>query len=145
MTEILRREIELACPPTDAFAIFTDKVDRWWPPGHRKHRDGTLRFDSGKLVDRAADGSEWIMANVTVFEPPKRLTLDWFPGSPAAPTHVEITFERAPDGTLVTVVHRPITDAARTIWPQRSALFEAGWDAVSRALRDFIARGKNDG
>lgn len=146
MTEILRREIELACPPARAFAIFTDKVDRWWPSGHRKHRDGTLRFDGGRLVDQSADGTEWTMATVTAFEPPTRLALDWFPGSPAAPTQVEITFDDAAgDTTLVTVVHRPVTDAARTIWPQKVQMFEAGWSAVLPAVRDFIARGGEDG
>jgi hypothetical protein len=144
MTELLRREIELACPPAHAFVIFTDKIDRWWPHGHRKHRDGTLRFAGGRLVDSAADGSEWTMATVTMFDPPSRLALDWFPGSAAAPTHVEVTFERAASGTLITIVHRAISDDARIVWPQKVTVFEASWSAVLMALRDFIATGGGD-
>ena len=85
MAEILRRQIALKCAPSQAFAAFTEQVDLWWPPGHRKSREGTLRFEPGmygRLVERGPDGAEWTMAAVRGFDPLARLELDWFPGSP---------------------------------------------------------------
>ncbi|MEP7240196.1 MAG: SRPBCC domain-containing protein [Devosia sp.] len=143
MDEILVRTMTLACPVEHAFRTFTDKVDLWWPKGHRKHRDGSLRFDlveGGDLVDRASDGDEWTMARITALEPPARLDLEWYPGSPLAPTRVEIRFESAgAEATEITITHRALTLETKSIWPQRVGLFTAGWDAVLPALNAFIS------
>ena len=144
MSDVLARQIPLACSPERAFRTFVEQVDLWWPRGHRRFRDGTLRFDGERLVDRAADGSEWTMASVVEQTPPSRLRLDWFPGSPKAPTHVEIAFTAAGAGTLVTIVHRPLTPAASEVWAARVATFTAGWDAVLPALAAFVANMKDD-
>jgi uncharacterized protein YndB with AHSA1/START domain len=142
MAEIVTRTIALACPVEHAFDVFTTRIDLWWPRGHRRNRDASLRFERDRLVERAPDGSEWPMGEVTAMEPPKRLALDWFPGSPNAPTSVEVRFEPEGKGTLVTVTHRAITPETKSIWPQRVARFIDGWDAVLPALRAFIANDK---
>ena len=137
MTEPLVRTIALACPVTHAFEVFTQKVDLWWPRGHRKTQDATLHFTDDALIERGADGSAWIMGRITAIDPPRLLQLDWFPGSPAAPTAVEIRFAKTESGTQITITHRPLPDSA-PIWPQRVAQFTKGWDAVLPALRTFI-------
>jgi uncharacterized protein YndB with AHSA1/START domain len=140
MDEVLTRTISLNCNVAHAFAVFTDKIDLWWPRGHRKTTDGRLRLQlvtGGALIDRAPDGSEWRMAEVVEIDPPTLLKLDWYPGSPAAPTAVEIRFAPATEGTVVTVTHRPLPQT-KAIWPQRVALFVRGWDAVLPALKHFI-------
>lgn len=140
MAELLVRTIELDCPPEHAFDVFTRMIDLWWPRGHRKHRDGSLRLDAspgGALIDRAPDGAEWTMGEVTAIEPPHRLDLDWYPGSPAAPTSVEIRFAGRDIGTVVTVTHRPLLET-KSIWPQRVELFNKGWEAVLPALKSYI-------
>jgi uncharacterized protein YndB with AHSA1/START domain len=133
----LTRSIALDCSVEHTFDVFTRLVDLWWPRGHRRHRDGSLRLEArpgGALIDRAADGSEWTMARVREIDPPTRLALDWFPGSPDAPTAVDIRFAAEGGGTLVTITHRPLTGSA-AIWPQRVATFASGWDAVLAALK----------
>lgn len=140
MAEVLVRSIALACPVEHAFEVFVDKVDLWWPRGHRHNRDGVLRLEpreNGALIERARDGSERAMARVTAIEPPTRLELDWYPGASAAPTSVEILFARSATGTEITVTHRPLPDS-QSIWPRRVELFTQGWDAVLPALRTFI-------
>jgi hypothetical protein len=141
MAEMLRREIALRCSPEHAFAVFTEQVDLWWPRGHRKSHQSTLRFEpgsDGRLIERAPDGSEWTMAAVTSFDPPGRLDLDWFPGSPAVPTRVAISFSSRGEETVVTIVHQPLSAEAEAIWAQRVAQFGTGWDNVLTALRFFI-------
>jgi len=140
MAELLVRTIELACPPEHAFDVFTDMIDLWWPRGHRKHREGRLRLAAipgGALVDRAPDGTEWTMGQVTGVERPHRLDLHWYPGSAAAATSVEIRFADREGGTTVTVTHRPLLETT-SIWPQRVALFTSGWEAVLPALKSYI-------
>jgi Activator of Hsp90 ATPase homolog 1-like protein len=144
MAEILRREIALACPPDHAFRVFTEQFDLWWPRGHRRNRDSALHFDREHLVERLPDGSEWTMASVRAYEPPAWLELDWFPGSPQAPTHVEIAFAPTAEGTTITILHQPLTEAATAIWAQRIAQFIKGWEAVLPALRDYIANTAGD-
>lgn len=137
MDEFLTRTISLDCGVGHAFETFTAKIDLWWPRGHRKHRDGMLRLDGTALIDRAPDGSEWTMATVVEIDPPSLLRLDWYPGSPAAPTAVEIRFSGDDEHTEIVVTHRPLAGSA-AIWPQRVALFEQGWSTVLSALKAFI-------
>lgn len=140
MADLLTRTISLNCGIDHAFAVFTDKIDLWWPRGHRKHREGMLRLDAkagGALIDRAPDGSEYTMGEVTAIDPPAHLSLDWYPGSAAAPTSVEIAFVEAGAGTSITVTHRPLLET-KSIWPQRVETFTRGWDTVLPALKTFI-------
>jgi len=141
VADLLTRTIALNCGIDHAFAVFTDKIDLWWPRGHRKHREGVMRLDAkagGALIDRALDGSEYVMGEVTAFDPPSRLSLEWFPGSAAAPTWVDIAFAEAGSGTSITVTHRPLLES-QSIWPQRVETFTRGWDAVLPALKSYIA------
>ena len=142
MDEVLVRTITLACPVEHAFAIFTDKIDLWWPRGHRRDRAASLTLTDAALLERNPDGSMWTMGKVTAIEPPRRLALDWFPGSPGVPTSVDVRFDPVADGTLVTVTHRAITLETKSIWPERVAKFTDGWDHVLPALKAFIEEAK---
>jgi uncharacterized protein YndB with AHSA1/START domain len=135
--EILTRTISLNCSVEHAFDVFTDKVDLWWPRGHRKHRDGALRLDRDALIDRSPDGSEWTMATIAEIDPPSLLRLDWYPGSSGAPTAVEIRFAGDDSRTEIVVTHRPLLET-KSNWPQRVELFEHGWNTVLSALKSFI-------
>jgi uncharacterized protein YndB with AHSA1/START domain len=138
VADLLTRTIALACTVEHAFAVFTDKVDLWWPRAHRRNRDAMLSFDGAALVERDADGTVWTMGRVTAMEPPRRLALEWFPGSPAAPTSVEVRFASSANGTVITVTHRAVSAGAEAAWPERVALFTKGWDTVLPALKTFI-------
>jgi uncharacterized protein YndB with AHSA1/START domain len=135
--EILTRTISLSCSVEHAFDVFTGKIDLWWPRGHRKHRDGALRLDPNALIDRAPDGTEWTMATIAEIDPPSLLRLDWYPGSPGAPTAVEIAFSGDETHADIVVTHRPLLET-KSIWPQRVELFERGWTTVLPALKAFI-------
>lgn len=137
MDDILTRTISLNCGIEHAFDVFTGKIDLWWPRGHRKYHDGELRIMGSALIDRAPDGSEWTMATVEEIDPPALLRLDWYPGSPAAPTSVEIRFTGDAARTEIVVTHRPLLET-KSLWPQRVELFERGWTTVLPALKTFI-------
>ena len=52
MDEVLVRTIALACPVEHAFDVFTDKIDLWWPRGHRRNRDASLTLTGEALIER---------------------------------------------------------------------------------------------
>jgi uncharacterized protein YndB with AHSA1/START domain len=137
VTDILTRNISLKCGIDHAFDVFTGKIDLWWPRGHRRHRDGSLRLDADALIDRAPDGTEWTMATIAEMDPPSLLRLDWYPGSPGAPTSVEIRFMGDARKTEIVVTHRPLLET-KSLWPQKVELFERGWTTVLPALKAFI-------
>ncbi len=139
MDEVLTRTMSLRCGIDHAFDVFTTMIDLWWPRGHRKYADGVLQLDAraeGALIDRGPDGTEWTMATVRAVEPPALLVLDWYPGSPGPPTSVEVRFIATGAGTDIQVTHRPLLET-KSIWPQRAALFERGWNAVLNSVKTY--------
>ncbi len=140
-SEMLQRRLTLACSPAHAFHVFTTMTDLWWPRHHRRTQSAAIVFEpttGGRLLERTPDGGEWIIGRITAYEPPQRLRFDWFPGSPAAPTAVDISFHATPGGAEVTIVHRALSEAAIAAWPEKVALFERGWDTILPALGRFV-------
>jgi uncharacterized protein YndB with AHSA1/START domain len=139
---MLERQIELACPPDHAYRVFTEMTDLWWPRRHRRDENSRLILQpmlGGRLFERSLDGSEWTLGEVIAVEPPNRLEFNWFPGSPAAPTHVSVTISGKGDRSSIQIQHRPISPEAAAIWPDRVTLFERGWDTILPALAAHIA------
>jgi uncharacterized protein YndB with AHSA1/START domain len=140
--EVLERRIALSCSPAHAFRVFTTMTDLWWPRHHRRTAAATMVFEpklGGRLLERGPDGSDWVIGTITSFEPPEHLSFDWFPGSPAAPTTVDIAFREASAGTEIAITHRALSEGAIAAWPAKVALFERGWDAILPALGRHIA------
>ena len=137
---VLERTIALRCSPAHAFRVFTEMMDLWWPRGHRRTPEATLILETatdGRLLERAPGGEEWVLGRLTAFEPPERLSFDWFPGSPAAPTSVEVAFRAAAGGSEIFIVHRALREGAVSAWPGAVARFERGWDTILPALAAF--------
>lgn len=140
---MLHRTIPLRCSPAHAFVVFTTMTELWWPQRHRRTEAATIVFEprmGGRLFERAPDGSEWVIGKVNSFDPPHRLSMDWFPGSPDSPTSVDVAFRTVGAGTEIDIVHRAVSEGALTAWPGKVALFERGWGTVLPALADFIAQ-----
>ena len=130
----------MKCSVEHAFDVFTARIDLWWPPGHRRFPSSTMALDAkagGRFVERAPDGREAVLGEVLDVERPTRVKYTWTPGSPDAPTEVEVRFTADGDETLVEVHH---TAGASRVWTEKVALFERGWSAVLPAFADAAAR-----
>jgi uncharacterized protein YndB with AHSA1/START domain len=92
----------------------------------------------GRLLERAPDGGEWVIGKITAYDAPERLSFEWFPGSPTAPTTVDVSFHAAAGGAEITIVHRALSEGAIAAWPGKVALFERGWDTVLPAIGRFV-------
>jgi uncharacterized protein YndB with AHSA1/START domain len=134
---MIRKSVLLACPPERAFALFTERAGEWWPVSRRHTGDPASQIRivaSGRFWERAGDGTEVELGRVRAWDPPRRLVLDFYPGTdPDHPTDLEVTFAAEGEGTRVTVVHGP-TPASAGLWAERAPRFEGSWDQVLAAF-----------
>jgi uncharacterized protein YndB with AHSA1/START domain len=107
----------VAVDPLDAFEVFTSETDLWWRRGPRFRfggkRRGTLTFEpgpNGRLFEAFSDAPNDVfeVGRVLVWEPGARLVLEWrlTNFAPGERTEVDVRFEAASGGTMVTVEHR---------------------------------------
>lgn len=145
--------MRVAAPAERAFAAFTERISQWWQPNglfqFTPGRVGTMVFEpgpGGRLVERYADGSEFVIGRVRVWEPPRRIVLGWRQATFAADedTELHVSFEEVTsDGaqTRVTVEHFgwdgiPPRSAARHGFPLEvlQLRFAEWWRAQLREL-----------
>jgi hypothetical protein len=102
-------------PPSDAFDVFTEEVDLWWRRGPRFRGGGPtselsfVRDEVGhRLIERSSGSELFELGRVRVWEPGKRLLLDYRLRNfaPGEKTEVEVRFEPMGKGTRVTLEHR---------------------------------------
>ena len=134
---IMIKQVVLACAPDRAFTLFTEHAGQWWPAQRRHTQDAasSIRMEAGgRFYERASDGSEVELGVVREFEPPRRLLLDWYPGtSRANPTQVEVTFEGIGNATRVTVQHSAGA-AGPDAFARNAPAYARSWEMVLAAL-----------
>ena len=108
----------VAVPPSVAFAVFTEDIDRWWKRGVKFRPSGKsvgkLVFEpgvNGRLFEtyRLGESERCIeVGRIVTWEPPGRLLFEWRNTNfaPHEKTEVEVRFDVAPGGTQVVLEHR---------------------------------------
>ena len=136
MTEPLSLEFEVACPLEHAFAVWTRRIDAWWPADHtvtgRAEAEIVLEPRlGGRIFERMPDGTEHHWGEVTRWEPPGRIGYLWhLRRDRADATDVEIRFFPAtPTRTRVEIEHRgwERLGADAEVWRDRN---RAGWTTL---------------
>lgn len=140
---MILKSVWLPCDVARAFELFTEHAAEWWPESHRPSKDATseiLMSPDGRFVERRPGAEDTPLGAVTAWEPPFRLTLDFYIGSdPAHPTDVTVLFRVEGAGTRVTVEHRP-TPRSGDVWSARAPVFARSWEAVLAALARAASR-----
>ena len=110
--------VRVLATPALAFELFTREIDLWWRRGPKYRNagraDGRIAIEAGlggRVYETWRDKSgehTFEIGQVTVWEPPARLVLDWRNSAFQEPerTEVDVTFAPMGTGTLVTVRHR---------------------------------------
>src|ERR1700721_1114563 len=112
MTEPLRLSFEVGWPAEQARVGWTAGVGRWCRRDHTMsgapERVVLQAGVGGKIYERAADGTEHEWGEVTVWQPPTRLTYLWYLGRDKTDTtEVEIRFHpQSAEQTRVDIEHR---------------------------------------
>jgi uncharacterized protein YndB with AHSA1/START domain len=134
---MIEKSVLLACVPERAFALFTERASDWWPAPLRHtgdERSEIRMLPEGRFWERATDGREVDLGRVIAWEPPKRLILDFYPGTDAQhPTAVVVSFADEGNGTRVIVEHGPKTESAE-LWDDGAPRFAQSWELVLNAL-----------
>jgi hypothetical protein len=138
---------EVNCPVEHAFAVWTARIDIWWPADHTVSGRSDTRVileprPGGRLFERTPEGDEHDWGKVTVWEPPNRLGYRWhLLRDPADATDVDIRF--LPHGvgaTRIEIEHRgwQRVDVTGDPWRERN---RAGWETLLPHYRTAIAKG----
>jgi hypothetical protein len=154
MDDTIHVSVEVPLSATEAFELFTQRIDTWWKRGP-KHRfrspwtSGTLELipgPAGRLVERYPDGDVVEIGRVRRWDPPRRFAMEWrLPIFAAGEvTHVEVEFQSLDTGCRVEVRHsgwshlRP-DHPARHGLDDRQFLNSHGrlWSELLSSLRDI--------
>jgi len=138
--------VAVAVEPAAAFEVFTQEIDRWWRrgPAYRNIlRGGVVAIEpgvGGRMFESGDDGRVFERGRVLVWDPPRRLVLEWR-GSNFAPgekTEVDVLFEPTESGTTVTVRHSGWA-AIRPDHPARHGLVGSAFTAsIGRWWADLV-------
>jgi uncharacterized protein YndB with AHSA1/START domain len=147
VTAPLRITIDVDCPPEHAFSVWTSKIGSWWPRDHTVSGDPEeVVLESGRggrIYERTSAGEQHEWGEVTVWEPPRRLSYRWHIGrTRETATEVDITFVgESATRTRVEIEHsgwEALGDEA-DVWRDKN---RGGWDAL---LPHFTAAAQERG
>ena len=150
--------VRVAATPSRAFEAFTSEIGSWWRPNQLFQfvvgRDGVVAFEprlGGRFTETYADGREFEIGRIEVWEPPSRLVFSWRQASfrDDQRTQVEVRFEPAGDETRVTVEHTgwdtiPQEHVARHTFPDQVFLLRHGewWRAQMSSMAQMLVDSK---
>jgi uncharacterized protein YndB with AHSA1/START domain len=138
-----------------AFAAFTEEIGQWWRPHglfqFTRNKNGVLSLEpgpNGHLIETYEDGTVFVIGEVRVWDPPRRLVVTWRHESfaPEQMTELHVRFEEAGAQTRVTVEHFgwdgiPQKHAARHGFPLGAFQhrFAEWWQVLLRNLSDRVS------
>jgi uncharacterized protein YndB with AHSA1/START domain len=136
MTSQVYVALRVPANPLRAFEAFTEEIAVWWQPSSlfqlTPSGDGRLAFEpgvDGRLLTTLANGEEFEIGRILIWEPGRRLIFTWRPASftPEQSTEVEVRFEGVGDETRISIEHRawdtiPQRHAARHGFPEHVTL-----------------------
>jgi uncharacterized protein YndB with AHSA1/START domain len=134
--EPVRHSVEVAVPAAEAFRIFVDQIDSWWPLA--VHSVGGERatgcfFEGrlgGRIYEAHHDGSLHLWGTVTEWQPPERVVFSWHPGREAdSAQEVELRFIDRDGRTVVELEHRG-WESLGTQAAEIRERYHSGWPGV---------------
>ena len=137
----VRKTLEIAAPVEHAWEVFTARAGEWWPG--RTHSMSEDQWESAEIRadwigETSKDGSTASWGSVEVFDPPRRLVIDWLVNPERrVPTRLEVTFTPTGAGTRLELIHSGFEvydDGSET-----HANYDGGWDQV---LAGYVAAAK---
>jgi uncharacterized protein YndB with AHSA1/START domain len=136
----IRRSVTVQANAERAFDVFTRGIETWWPlESHsiRGVREGVrpqelhLELHEGGRFYERTGGEEHEWGRVLVFDPPRRLVIEWHVNPENPSTEIEVTFTPEGDSTRVDVVHGGWERFAEPTGATRSSYdADDGWTTV---------------
>ena len=140
--EPVRKSVVVARPVAEAFAIFTERMESWWPfAGHSVYDDRarSVVFEpraGGEVTEVSVAGERTAWGTLLAWEPPTRFVMTWHPGRGAETAQeLEVRFHAEGDGTRVELEHRGWEKLLDRAADARGG-YDGGWTAV---LTGYVA------
>jgi uncharacterized protein YndB with AHSA1/START domain len=135
---VIQKSAIVDATPEKAFEVFTEGIATWWPIETHSIQAETVVFETGpqgRVYERMSTGEEAHWANVTAWEPPHRLVLEWKVDTDAvAPTEIEIRFTPEGEGTRVDLEHRGFEALGKDAEEAHKS-YSNGWPTV---FQDYV-------
>jgi len=137
----VRKTVFAACSPTEAFDLFVDRIDSWWPKdshsisaSNSSAKPPTIVFEGktgGRIYEVCSDGTIHNWGQVLDVERGRKLVFSWHVGrSEDQSSEVEINFSSADGrGTQVDLEHRNWDSFGETAQTDRNR-YDSGWQFV---------------
>jgi uncharacterized protein YndB with AHSA1/START domain len=137
---VVRESVRVELAPPEAFRLFTDGIDQWWPlgEGYTYGGDRAARIfleatEGGRFYERFVDGDEFQVGTVRVCSPPHRILFTWRSPEWPAETEVDVRFVADGGGTTVHLAH----SGFERLGPEGASIarrWEGGWPRVVQAF-----------
>ncbi len=135
MNDPINKTLTVPLNAAEAFALFTDQIDTWWPKASHSVKGAKSRLTfpthkDGEITETGEDGEIAVWGKLIAYDPGKYLAFSWHPGrSEKEATIVTVTFTETADGTLCALTHGGfdiLGDTADAV----STSYLKGWDMV---------------
>ena len=149
----VRKQVVVKASVEDAFDVFTEEIDSWWPRSHHIGKSPMTRIvvegrPGGRCYSEQQDGTECDWGRVLVWERPYRFVFAWqithewgYQPDLAKSSEVEVRFVSVhPEATRVEVEHRFFERHGVGAEPMRTAVDAPnGWTLVMSLYADRIS------
>jgi len=135
MHDAIHKSLVVPLTPTEAFTLFTENMDSWWPTATHSvtGAKAKIKFPNhkdGDILETGANGETSVWGTLIAYDPGVFLSFTWHPGRPASEaTVVTVAFSKTDGGTLFELTHGGfdiLGDTADAV----STSYLTGWDMV---------------
>ena len=146
------KSLRVEAPIARAFEVFTGGIFRWWPHnggfGKAPLRDARIEPGvGGRWIQTDADGAEFVVADVTHWDPPRRLVMTWNAGVKAIledkrnASELEVRFiADGVNATQVELTHHKFGAVDAIEGAKIRAAVEGGWPMLLKMFADEVQR-----
>jgi uncharacterized protein YndB with AHSA1/START domain len=145
---VVRESVLVELPLEQAFALFTEGINEWWPLEEGYSFGGDMAREvhlepwvEGRLYERWVDGEEFQTGRVIECDRPHRIVFTWRDEHERGEMEVEVRFTPEGEGTRVMVEHRGF-ERLGPGGEELAARYAGGWPRVLHAFTSGSHRGK---
>lgn len=141
----INEKIDIVADQVTVFNIYVNRIDEWWP------RQKTYRYtfappttepdrmlfepeEGGRLYERFADGAEYTIGTVEVYDPPNEIVYTWKAPEWTDPSTVRVRFLASGDTTTVVVEHTGLPD------DETASGYAVGHVEILQVFASFVER-----
>ncbi|GLH77879.1 ATPase [Bradyrhizobium sp. SSBR45G] len=148
----VEKQVLVRAPIDHAFAVFTSGLTRWWPHTHGVGGKPIARVLlepklGGRWLEVAEDGTQTVVATITLWEPPQRFVMLWqvdarWKPDAAMRSEVDVRFfAEGEEATRVELVHHKFETMGAEAGASMRRDVDGGWPGLLQRFTAEAERG----